>query len=94
MLFFYSIEFGLKQIIYREPRQHDRAEKAPDGLKALRHESVAYSIHLESSEDIMNLLAMTPYYWHIDPVTKKRVEEMSELQTDVDFSITVYQKLP
>jgi len=85
--------FGLKQLIYQTPRQHDQEEAVPDGFELSERARITYSIHLKASEDIMNLLAMTPYYWHIDPVTQRRVEERSELQTEVDFIVTVYRRL-
>ena len=84
--------FGLKELIYDRPEPHGPEEAIPDGFTAVERLRVAYEIHLTSATAISNLLAMTPYYWHIDVVTQRRVQEREELRTPVDFVVTIYQE--
>lgn len=85
--------FGLKELVYDQARQHEPKEKLLQGFKLLDSQQLTYSICLENPQDIMNLLAMTPYYWHISSEGRKRAEQARQLQTDVDFLILVYEKL-
>ncbi len=86
---------GLREIIYPIAREHaapDIAEQA-GGLLALSTTTrVNYRIELKSSAEVMDLLAMTPYYWNIDLGTKSKVEALDQLATDVDVEIRVFRK--
>jgi len=52
---------------------------------------VRYPIVVDSSAQIMNLLAMTPYYWNINQATKARIEELSHLELTVDAYVNVFR---
>ena len=52
---------------------------------------VRYPIVLDSQAQIMNLLAMTPYYWNISRATKARIEDLSRLELTVDAYVTVFK---
>ena len=52
---------------------------------------VRYPIVLDSSAQIMNLLAMTPYYWNISVATKARIAEVPHLDLTVDAYVTVFR---
>ncbi len=55
--------------------------------------NVAVGARSETShEAIMDLLAMTPYFWNIDLKTKARVEAIDRLALDVDVEIRVFKK--
>ena len=86
---------GLREIIYPVAREHagsTRAEQAK-GLFSLAGESrVNYQLELKNNQEIMDLLAMTPYFWNIDLDTKARVEALERLELDVDVLISVFKK--
>jgi len=84
--------FGLKELIYDRPEPHRPEEADLDGFTLAERLRVTFEIHLISATDISNLLAMTPYYWHIDAATQARVQARDELRTPVDFVATVYRK--
>ncbi len=88
---------GLRKIIYPAAREHaesTRAEQAR-GLFALAGEKrVQYQLDLKSNQEIMDLLAMTPYFWNIDLDTKAKVEALGRLALDVDVLISVFKKVP
>lgn len=86
---------GLREVIYPEAREH-APSTIRDEAKALFSLSaetrVQYRLELESREAIMDLLAMTPYFWNIDLRTKARVEALDRLALDVDVEIRVFKK--
>ena len=55
---------------------------------------VRYPLLLESPAQIMNLLAMTPYYWHISRATRAFVETLTRLELTVDAYVTVFRPAP
>ena len=52
---------------------------------------IRYPIVLDSQAQIMNLLAMTPYYWNISRATKARIEALSRLELTVDAYVTTFR---
>jgi len=86
---------GLREIIYPVAREHagsTRAEQAR-GLFSLADEKrVNYQLELKSNVEIMDLLAMTPYFWNIDLNTKSKVAALDRLALDVDVLISVFNK--
>jgi 23S rRNA (guanine745-N1)-methyltransferase len=86
---------GLREIIYPIAREHAQSAMVEQarGLFALLTETrTNYQIELKSSGEIMDLLAMTPYFWNIDLSTKSRVEALDQLTLDVDVEVRVFRK--
>jgi 23S rRNA (guanine745-N1)-methyltransferase len=86
---------GLREIIYPVAREHagSTREEQARGLFSLADERrVNYQLELASNEEIMDLLAMTPYFWNIDLNTKSKVEALDRLTLDVDVMISVFEK--
>jgi hypothetical protein len=54
---------------------------------------VHYRVSIDTPAQIMNLLAMTPYYWHISRATKVAVEELRHLDLTVDAYVNVYRPI-
>ncbi len=86
---------GLRQIIYSTPRDHAASTLSKEAVEyfSLSSETrITYPVELASREAIMDLLAMTPYYWNIDHATRARVEALDRLGLDVDVEIRVFRK--
>ena len=86
---------GLREIIYPVAREHGEssaAEKAKDLFSLSALSRITYQLELGSSREIMDLLAMTPYFWNIDRSTWARVEALGSLPLDVDVEIRVFRK--
>ncbi len=85
---------ALRIIIYSSVKPHPRtpAVMADDALfEQTDSTRVRYSVALETQEQIMNLLAMTPYYWHISRATRTAVEALTRLDLTVDAVINVFR---
>ena len=86
---------GLREIIYPVTREHDApaiTEKAKELFSPAAVQRITYPLELTSNQTIMDLLAMTPYYWNIDRETKGKVAALDRLQMDVDVQIRVFRK--
>jgi 23S rRNA (guanine745-N1)-methyltransferase len=85
---------ALRAIIYHSvvPHPLTPALMAGDGRFDLSRSSrVQFAIAVTSPAQIMNLLAMTPYYWNISRETKGLVEARSDLNLTVDANVNVYR---
>lgn len=86
---------GLREIIYPEAREHGESamvEQAKGFFELASALRVNYQIELANNKEIMDLLAMTPYFWNIDLKTKAKVEALDRLALDVDVKISVFKK--
>ena len=86
---------GLREIIYPIAREHAQSaifEQARRLFSLSTATRINYRLKLKSSGEIMDLLAMTPYFWNIDLHTKSRVEALDRLALDVDVEIRVFEK--
>jgi len=52
---------------------------------------VRYPIAIETPAQIMNLLAMTPYYWHVGPATMTAILQLPRIDLTVDAYVNVYK---
>jgi 23S rRNA (guanine745-N1)-methyltransferase len=86
---------GLREVIYPDAREHARSTICEEtkGFFSLSTETrINYQVELKGREAIMDLLAMTPYFWNIDLKTKARVEALDRLALDVDVELRVFKK--
>lgn len=84
--------FGLKEILYVNPRKHEEKDLIFQGFNLINENNVKYDIHLNESKDVQNLISMTPYSWNFDFSMKEKASETNELNTNLDFNISVYEK--
>lgn len=49
------------------------------------------TIHLNNREDTLNLLSMTPHYYHIKKDKRSILDELDEFDVTIDINITVYR---
>ena len=85
---------ALRALIYSAVKPHPATPALVAGDTLFAHRSstrVRYPIALESPSEIMNLLAMTPYYWHISRATRAAIEELQRLELTVDAYVNVFR---
>ena len=85
--------FGLKELLYESPYKNKVDEPTIDGFELISASPVSYKLTLESRDDIVNLFRMTPYAYRTPPDACRRIEELSKLETSVDFITFVYKKI-
>ena len=86
---------GLREIIYPVAREHAQPEMGEQARKLFALSAttrINYPIELKTKAEIMDLLAMTPYFWNIGLSTKSKVEALDRLALDVDVEIRVFSK--
>jgi 23S rRNA (guanine745-N1)-methyltransferase len=86
---------GLRETIYPVAKEHapsSMIEKAKTLFTLVTETRAAYQLELKSGKEIMDLLAMTPYFWNIDLSIKAKVEALERLSLNVDVVIRVYGK--
>lgn len=86
---------GLREIIYPIAKQHAQpkmSEQAQRLFSLSATTRINYRIELKTRDEIMDLLAMTPYFWNIGLSTKSKVEALDRLVLDVDVEIRVFNK--
>jgi 23S rRNA (guanine745-N1)-methyltransferase len=86
---------GLREVIYPVTREHEApsiTEKAKELFTLATVSRITYPLELQDNQTIMDLLAMTPYYWNIDRETKAKVAALDRLELDVDVEVRVFHK--
>ena len=85
---------ALRAIIYTSAKPHSATPALMAGDTLFAHASstrIRYPIVVESHAQIMNLLAMTPYYWHISPWAMAAIETLPRLELTVDAYVNVFR---
>ena len=85
--------FGLKSLIYKTPYKNEPEDTGLDGFKLLSHETLSYTLKLNTEGDIRALFMMTPYAYRTSREDRERVLSLSEVTTEVEFVIDVYEKI-
>lgn len=85
--------FGLKSLIYKTPYKNEPAETVIDGFRLISHDVLSYEIKLDTKEDIRSLFMMTPYAYRTSREDRERVLSLSEVKTEIEFVIDVYEKI-
>ena len=51
----------MKELIYRQPKKHDTSKNSIEKLTLISTQRVHYQMNFDQSDDLINLLAMTPF---------------------------------
>jgi 23S rRNA (guanine745-N1)-methyltransferase len=87
---------GLREIIYPVAREHTQPEMVEQARELFALSActrINYPIELKTKAEIMDLLAMTPYFWNIGLNTKSKVAALDRLAMEVDVKIRVLNKI-
>jgi 23S rRNA (guanine745-N1)-methyltransferase len=84
----------LREIIYPTLKAERASETVvPDGFIHHGSERVSYSIALNGSEEIADLLAMTPHLYRTSPEGRDRAAALEVLVVTVDVRIVMYMRI-
>ena len=82
----------LAALIYDEVALQGKSVDDSEQFSLLEKGSLQYQIDLTSNRDITSLVAMTPYYWHLNDEKRASFDEKKALSVGVDFQISVFRK--
>jgi len=85
---------ALRVMIYTSVKPHPQTPALMAGDTLFERTDttrVRYPIVVDSPAQIMNLLAMTPYYWNINRATRARIEALSRIELTVDAYVNVFR---
>lgn len=83
---------GLRAVLYDEPYLNKPNEYGLKSFAPVLSERLEYKVTFGSNRDIMNLFAMTPYYYKTPREGRERLEKLETLETECGFDILVYRK--
>lgn len=84
---------GLKNLLYDKPYLNEPNVYALNKFELADTQTLEYDITLTSSEQIMALFTMTPYYFKTPAEAVEKLRSLGSLETEVGFEIRIYKKL-
>lgn len=85
--------FGLKEILYDAPYENEYRETQYAGFAFQNRVAVQNEITIDNNKTIMDLFAMTPYYWKTSVEGSERLKKTDTLSTQIEFDFLIYQKV-
>ncbi len=85
--------FGLKELLYDRPYENEYRETDYRGFQFVQREAVREHILINNNKTIMDLFAMTPYYWKTPVEGCERLKQTDSLSTEIEFDFLIYQKV-
>ena len=86
----------LRQAIYDQVRPYPvdkQVQQLPDSLTLVNSQSIMAQMNLPDSDTIMNLLAMTPHYWHVKKQQREKLSQLQQLSCRLDMKLYTIQKI-
>ena len=82
----------MKDVLYEKPYKNNEDDTQYAGLILTDEITVSNTIRLSSSEEIMSLFAMTPYYYRTRAEDKEKLRSLDSLSTRAEFTIRVFKR--
>lgn len=84
--------FGLKEILYDEPYENERHDTVYPGFRFLERVPVRSSLKTDNPQAILDLFAMTPYFWKTPREGSERLRGVASLETELEFDFLIYRR--
>ena len=84
--------FELKSLIYRQANKHDTSKLAIEQLTLVEEQRLNYPMNFTNSDDVLNLLAMTPFAFKASEELISELKQQKEFSCQADFVLRLYQK--
>ena len=84
--------YQLREVIYEQINEHPEENEAVDGFTKVEKVGLNYTLKIEHSQQLKDLINMTPFAWKF---TKEKLEKLlsqSQWQIECDFNIEIFQK--
>lgn len=83
---------SLKTAVYDNAYLNHLEDSALDGFKLMEKLEIKNAIRLRSNKDITNVFTMTPYYYKTSAEDQKKLQSLTELETETEFGILIYRR--
>ena len=83
---------ALRQAIYHQVRpypQDKHLQDLPPDLHLLYNQTLSQVMVLDNNQAIMDLLTMTPHYWHINKQQKEQLRQLDGLVCTLEMQVSV-----
>ena len=84
--------FELKSLIYTQANTHDTSNPMVKNLTLVEEHRLTYPMHFEQSEDVLSLLAMTPFAFKAGNDVLEKIKSIDKFSCQADFILRLYQK--
>jgi 23S rRNA (guanine745-N1)-methyltransferase len=84
--------FELKSKIYRQANKHDVSKEVIEQLTLVEEQRLNYPMQFSNSEDVLNLLAMTPFAFKASTEIIAELKQLKQFTCQADFVLRLYQK--
>lgn len=84
----------LKDMLYDEvgaSKGDNIIQKSKDYVVLQDSHSITYSLKLNSTNDILNLFKMTPFYWQMPSQKQTQISQLNELTVTVDMKLWCFK---
>lgn len=85
--------WSLKAAVYERPYRNPAPEMSLSGFNLIGVEDVQQVIHLTSTEDILALFAMTPYWYKTSPADRAKLETLATFDVELAIRLAAYKKI-
>ncbi len=82
---------GLKKVLYEEVYENEKS-KPLSMFEMVDELELTYEINLNNIQDILDLFAMTPYYYKTSKYASEKLKQLDQLKTMISFEIQIYRK--
>lgn len=84
--------FELKKAIYDKPYKNKIESHELENFSIADFKEIKYNLKFTTNEDIISLFKMTPYYYKTSRTDQAKLENLTNLETEIEFGIIVYHK--
>ena len=86
---------ALRQVIYDQVRTYPKdkhLQDLPANLHLLHSHTLSQVMLLDNNQAIMDLLTMTPHYWHVNEHQKGKLRQLEQLTCALEMQVSVIQR--
>jgi len=83
--------YGLKKLLYENPYLNDEEKVVLKNFHLIERIKIKYDFTVTTSEQLSNLILMTPYYWNTDMNRiAEIIKNVKNLSTYAEFILSIY----
>lgn len=84
--------WSLKAAVYEKPYKNEPEDLEQAGFEIIEKLEIRGTIHLNNNTDILHVFTMTPYYYKTGVEDQRKLQDLHELETEIEFGLLIYRK--